>query len=125
VADAADCHSPSTSTQNKHTTTNRPTELVLLPGLVDEFMRSQTNITSIREHRSSVVEGTTENRLPMVKRPEANDEMRSLPAQVATMVFMALDTAGPWSPVSMSTISTNSVGQGGRPRKRALISKGR
>jgi hypothetical protein len=67
----------------------------------------------------------SKNRLPMVKTPDANDEMRSLPAQVVTMVFMAQDTAGPWSPVSMSTISTNSVGQGGRPRKRVLISKGR
>lgn len=72
-------------------------------------------------------------RLPMVKRPEAREEMRSLPARVATMVFMALqknqsqhtghygrwacaypETAGPWSAVSMRTISMNLVAHGGR-----------
>jgi hypothetical protein len=35
------------------------------------------------------------NRLPLVKGPEAtNDEMRFLPARVATVVFMAPDTVG-------------------------------
>jgi hypothetical protein len=47
VANTADCHSPSTSTQNKNTTMNRRTELVLLPGLVDELTRSQTSIASV------------------------------------------------------------------------------
>jgi hypothetical protein len=63
------------------------------------------------------------NRLPVVKRPEANDEMRSLPARVATMVFIAPDTARPWSAVSMRTISMNMVTQGGRPGKRTPMSK--
>ena len=56
-------------------------------------------------------------RLPMVNRPEASDEIKSLPAREATIVFMAPDTAGPWSAVSMSTISMNLVAHGGRPRR--------
>jgi hypothetical protein len=117
VTDTAACYSPSTSTQNKNTTMNRRTELVLLPGLVGELTRSQTSIPSIREHREAASSRAPPNRLPIVKTPEANDKMRSLPARVGTMVFMAPDTAGPWSAVSMRTISMNLVAQGGRPRK--------
>lgn len=44
---------------------------------------------------------------PMVRRPETRALIRSLPARVVIMVFMAPDTAGPWSAVSMRTISKN------------------
>jgi hypothetical protein len=61
VANTADCYSPSTSTQNKNMTTNRRTELVLLPGLVDELTRSQTSITGVGEYGSSLIKCTTES----------------------------------------------------------------
>mmetsp|Transcript_16763 Transcript_16763/g.23477 ORF Transcript_16763/g.23477 Transcript_16763/m.23477 type:complete len:221 (+) Transcript_16763:378-1040(+) len=47
------------------------------------------------------------NRGPMVNKPEHREETRSLPALAATMVLWAPETAGPWSAVTMSTISMN------------------
>ena len=35
------------------------------------------------------------NREPMVKRPATSDEIRSLPARVVMIVFIAPETAGP------------------------------
>lgn len=46
-------------------------------------------------------------REPMVRRPETRALIRSLPARVVMMVFMAPETAGPWSAVSIRTISRN------------------
>ena len=36
------------------------TELVRLPAAVDELTRRETSVTRVREHRRSLVEGTTE-----------------------------------------------------------------
>jgi hypothetical protein len=63
VADTADykiTHS-STPTHKRKRRKTRRTEFVLLPSLVDELTRSQTSITSVGEHGSSLVEGTTES----------------------------------------------------------------
>ena len=39
--------------------------------------------------------------------PEVRLEMRSLPARAQTIVLWAPDTAGPWSAVTIRTISMN------------------
>ena len=53
----------------------------------------------------------------MVSRPLQRAEMRSLPARAVTIVLCAPETAGPWSAVTMSTISMNLVAYGGRRRR--------
>jgi hypothetical protein len=45
----------------------------------------------------------------MVRRPEARQDTRSLPARAHTMVLWAPDTAGPWSAVTIRHISINLV----------------
>ena len=50
---------------------------------------------------------------PTVSKPEASDDTRSLPALAATIVLWAPATAGPWSAVTISTISTNFVAYAG------------
>lgn len=47
------------------------------------------------------------NRDPIVSNPDTRAEIKSLPARVVMIVFIAPETAGPWSAVSMSTISRN------------------
>ena len=61
VADTADYTQPLTPKNAKTRKRNRRTELVLLPGLVDELTRSQTSVTRVGEHGSGLVEGTTES----------------------------------------------------------------
>mmetsp|Transcript_39488 Transcript_39488/g.53635 ORF Transcript_39488/g.53635 Transcript_39488/m.53635 type:complete len:210 (-) Transcript_39488:1144-1773(-) len=57
------------------------------------------------------------NRGPMVRRPEQRAETRSFPALEATMVLCAPLTAGPWSAVTMRTISINLHAYGGSLRR--------
>ena len=60
VADTADYTPPLTPKTARTRYRNRRTELVLLPGMVDELARSHTSVTCVREHGSGLVEGTTE-----------------------------------------------------------------
>jgi hypothetical protein len=65
------------------------------------FLELSTNSRGVRpvsrafENMDAASSRAPPNRLPIVKRPEANDEIKSLPAREATIVFMAPDTAGP------------------------------
>lgn len=60
------------------------------------FLQLSTNSRGVRpvsrapENIDAASSRAPPNRLPMVKRPDANDEIRSLPARVATIVFIAL-----------------------------------
>jgi hypothetical protein len=65
------------------------------------FLELSTNSRGVRpvsrafENMDAASSRAPPNRLPIVKRPDANDEIKSLPAREATIVFMAPDTAGP------------------------------
>mmetsp|Transcript_115201 Transcript_115201/g.372322 ORF Transcript_115201/g.372322 Transcript_115201/m.372322 type:complete len:217 (-) Transcript_115201:364-1014(-) len=54
---------------------------------------------------------------PTVRRPEAKAETRSLPARAVTMALCAPLTAGPWSAVTMRTISMNLQQASGNRRR--------
>jgi hypothetical protein len=60
------------------------------------FLDSSTNSRGVRplsrapENMEAASSRAPPNRLPMVRRPEARDEIKSLPAREATIVFMAL-----------------------------------
>lgn len=80
--------------------------------------RGVNPVSRAAENMAAASSRAPPNRLPMVNRPDANEETKSLPARVATIVFMAPETAGPWSAVSMRTISMNLVAQIGSPIRR-------
>jgi hypothetical protein len=60
------------------------------------FLESSTNSRGVSpvslapENIAAASSSAPPNRLPIVSRPEASDEMRSLPARDATIVFIAL-----------------------------------
>mmetsp|Transcript_89829 Transcript_89829/g.249786 ORF Transcript_89829/g.249786 Transcript_89829/m.249786 type:complete len:246 (-) Transcript_89829:277-1014(-) len=57
------------------------------------------------------------NRGPMVSSPLQSDDTRSFPARALTMVLWAPLTAGPWSAVTIKTISMNFAQAGGSCRR--------
>jgi len=63
------------------------------------FLELSTNSLGVRpvsrafENMEAASSRAPPNRLPMVRRPEASDEIKSLPAREATMVFIALFNA--------------------------------
>ena len=65
------------------------------------FLELSTNSRGVRpvsrafENMDAASSIAPPNRLPIVKSPEASDEIKSLPAREAMIVFMAPDTAGP------------------------------
>lgn len=73
--------------------------------IVSTKSRGERPLSYARVNSSAAPSRAPPNREPMVKRPETSAEIRSLPARVVMIVFMAPETAGPWSAVSMSTIS--------------------
>ena len=46
---------------------------------------------------------------PIVSKPLATEDIRSLPALAATIALCAPETAGPWSAVTIMAISINLV----------------
>mmetsp|Transcript_19396 Transcript_19396/g.59734 ORF Transcript_19396/g.59734 Transcript_19396/m.59734 type:complete len:267 (+) Transcript_19396:66-866(+) len=83
------------------------------------FLHSETNAAAETPRSTASViivaapSKAPPKRGPMVNNPDASELTRSLPARVATMALCAPATAGPWSAVTMRTISTNFVAYGG------------
>lgn len=90
VADTADC---------KFQRCQQSDMLATAVSLLSLFARrdSSTNSRGVRpvsralENIDAASSRAPPNRLPIVNRPDARDEIRSLPAREATIVFMALD----------------------------------
>ena len=79
---------------------------MLFSHAVDELHGDHVGVVGLRELLAAPSSAPL-NRSPMVSRPEASEETRSLPAREAMMVLCAPETAGPWSAVTIRHISRN------------------